>query len=428
MNKNVVIIGNGISGITAARFIRKFSDHAITVISDESDHFYSRTALMYIYMGHLTYQHTKPYEDRFWRKNRIALVRGYVENVDTENRRLLLSGGKTIPYDVLIIATGSQSRKFGWPGQELSGVHGFYNLSDLEAIEANTRGIERAVIVGGGLIGVEMAEMLYTRHIPVTFLVREEEYWTNILPLEEGRMISRHIREHGIELQVGTELKEILADGSGRARAVVTSRGEEIACQFVGLTTGVAPNIGFLHGSAIQTAQGVLVNRHFETNIPGVYAVGDCAEFRQPKPGHPAVEQLWYTGRMHGETVARTICGERTEYDRGVWFNSAKFFNIEYQTYGFVSNVPREGERSLYWEHANGRHAVRINYNQSDNCVVGVNLFGVRHRQDVWEGWLREGRTIDYVLKNLRAANFDPEFYTRFEKEIAKQYRTAVHA
>ena len=424
MKKNVVIIGNGISGITAARFIRKFSDCSITVISDESDHFYSRTALMYIYMGHLTYENTKPYEDWFWAKNRIDLVRGYVRSVDTEGRQLILAGGNRVHYDVLILATGSSSRKFGWPGQDLKGVQGLYNLQDLELMETNTRGIQRAVITGGGLIGIEMAEMLLSRGIDVTLLVRESEYWTNVLPLDEAAMISRHIREHHVDLQLQTELKEILSDETGQACAVVTSKGQTIPCQFVGLTTGVMPNVDFLRDSPLEIDRGILVNHYFETNIPDVYAVGDCAQFRDPRPGHPPVEQLWYTGRMHGETVARTVCGQRTEYDRGIWFNSAKFFNIEYQTYGYVSPTEQDGEVSLYWEHPRGKHAVRINYTEADRTVIGVNLFGIRHRQDVWETWLRAGKDIEYVLEHLGAANFDPEFYTEMEEQVLDQYNT----
>ena len=422
MKKNVVIIGNGISGITAARFIRKCSDYNITVISEESDHFYSRTALMYIYMGHLTYENTKPYEDWFWSKNRIELIRGYVTSVDTETKQLMLAGDNRVNYDVLILATGSTSRKFGWPGQDLKGVQGLYSLQDLELMEANTQNVKRAVITGGGLIGIEMAEMLLSRNIDVTFLVREREYWTNILPLEEAAMISRHIREHHVDLRLETELKEILPDAEGRARGVVTNTGETISCQFVGLTTGVAPNVGFLKNSNLEIDRGILVNEHFQTSIPGVYAIGDCAQFRAPKPGHPPIEQLWYTGRMHGETVARVVCGQPEAYDRGIWFNSAKFFNIEYQTYGFVPNKAGEGIRSLYWEHADGHHAFRINYSVSDGTVTGMNVFGIRHRHDVWESWLLAGKTIEYVLEHLGAANFDPEFYTELEANIVREY------
>lgn len=422
MKNNVVIIGNGISGITAARFIRKFSDRPITVVSDESDHFYSRTALMYIYMGHLTYRQTKPYEDWFWEKNRIDLVRGYVRHVDTESRRLTLAGGNTMEYTDLIIATGSKSRKFGWPGQDLRGVQGLYNLQDLELLQTTSKGVERAVIVGGGLIGIELAEMLHSRNIHVILLVREQEYWANILPLDEGRMIGKHIREHHIDLRLSTELKEILPDENGRVRAVVTGDGETIPCTLVGLTTGVMPNVEFLEGSGIEIGHGVMVDDYFRTDAPGVYAIGDCAQFRTSKPGRPPIEQLWYTGRMHGETVARTICGEATPYERGVWFNSAKFFHIEYQTYGFVAPILPEGEQTLYWEHPSGKRAMRINYAADGGVVIGVNLFGIRHRQDVWERWLLDGRTVEYVLEHLGAANFDPEFYTQLEADVVKQY------
>ena len=167
--EHIVIVGNGVAGITAARHIRKLSDHRITVISVESDHFYSRTALMYIYMGHMTYANTKPYEDWFWEKNRIDLVRGYVETVDTDARKLLLAGGEEMGYDRLIIATGSKPNRFGWPGQELDGVQGLYSLQDLEMMDRNTRGIARGVIVGGGLIGIEVAEMLRAAELEASY-------------------------------------------------------------------------------------------------------------------------------------------------------------------------------------------------------------------------------------------------------------------
>lgn len=416
--KHVVIIGNGVAGVTAARHIRKLAGYRITIISAESDHFYSRTALMYIYMGHMTYENTKPYEDWFWEKNRIELVRGYVEEIDTDAGMLRMAAGPAISYDVLLIATGSKPNMFGWPGQELEGVQGLYGLADLESMERNTRDITRGVVVGGGLIGVEVAEMLHARNIPVTFLVREPTYMSYLFPAQEGEMIGRHLREHGIDLRLGTELREILADANGRARAVITSAGEEIPCQFVTLATGVSPNIDVVRHSKIETNRGVLVNDYFETNIPGVYAAGDCAEFRDTGSGRPRVEQLWYTGRKHGEIVARNICGDSRPYEPGIWFNSAKFFDIEYQTYGVIAPAPDPGVHTLYWERPAERRCVRIDYAQDDRRVLGFNLLGIRYRHAVCEGWIRERRTIEDVLENLGAANFDPEFFPQFEREI----------
>ena len=408
---HIIILGNGIAGITAARFIRKWSDHSVTVISGETDYFFSRTALMYVYMGHLRFQDTQPYEAHFWKKNRIELVQAWVDAIDVNARKLQLRDGRSLTYDKLIIATGSLTNKFGWPGQELGRVQGLYHRQDLESMEAATPHVKNVVVVGGGLIGIEMAEMFHSRHIPVTMLVREKSYWNGVLPAEESEMINRHIRDHGIDLRLSTELREIADDGTGNAGAVVTNTGEQIACQFVGLTAGVRPNVDMLRDSGIEIGRGVLVNDHLQTNQPDVYAIGDCAELRTPKPGRRAIEAVWYVGRMMGETAALNICRTPVEYDPGIWFNSAKFFDIEYQVYGDVpTEYEHAGKTSWYRESGCGRKSVRIVYDQATERVLGFNLMGTRFRQEVCHHWIGSGASLETVLRDLQQATFDPEF------------------
>lgn len=421
--KHIVIIGNGISGITAARNIRKRSNHTITVISAETEYFFSRTALMYIFMGHMKYENTKPYEDWFWKKNKIELVKDYVEKVEPESKQLVLRSKGNLNYDILIIASGSKSNKFGWPGQDLKGVQGLYSFQDLELMEQNSKGIKHAVIVGGGLIGIEMAEMLLTRKIGVTILVRENEFWSNVLPIQEANLISRHVRSHQVDLRLNTELKEIQSDGNGKVKSIVTNKGETIECQFVGLTVGVSPNIHFLKNSDIETKRGVLVNEYLETNVPNVYALGDCVERKYDLPGRRNIEQVWYTGRMMGEVVAQTICGEKTKYEPGPWFNSAKFFDIEYQTYGNVWNELKSNEMEFYWEHVSGVKCVHVVWDKITNQFLGINTFGIRMRHECFDIWLREKRSIDFVIEHLAEANFDPEFFSRHEDEIVSEYK-----
>ena len=419
----IVILGNGVSGITAARHIRKHSDHEITVVSDETDHFFSRTALMYIYMGHMRLQDTQPYEKWFWEKNRIQLLRARIVRIDFASKKLFTTQGDAIAYDKLVLSLGSKSNKFGWPGQDLEGVHGLYHVQDLEAMERHSPGLKKAVVVGGGLIGVEMAEMFHSRGISVSFLVRESNFWNNILPPEESAMVSRHLREHHIDLQLETELKEILPDGSGqKCGAILTGNGDRIDCGFVGLTVGVSPNIAFLQQSELETGKGILVNEYLETNLPDVYAIGDCAELRQPQPGRRSIEAVWYTGRMMGETVAQTITGHRRAYDPGIWFNSAKFFDIEYQVYGDIRAQLPDTQSTLYWEHPNGKKSIRLCYETNSGRITGFNLMGVRYRHEVCEKWLREGAHIEQVLAQLGLANFDPEFYPQHETHLVTTY------
>lgn len=420
--QRIVIIGNGISGTTAARHIRKRTNHKITVISSESEHFFSRTAIMYIYMGHMKYENTKPYEDGFWKKNRIDLLHDHVEKIETSTKTLQLRSGNKLSYDSLIIATGSTSNKFGWPGQDLKGVQGLYGYPDLLQMEESTKGIQQAVIVGGGLIGIEMAEMLLSREINVTFLIREPEFWSIALPMQEANLISRHIRSHHVNLKLLTELKEIQADDRGQVKAVVTNAAETIPCQFVGLTVGVSPNIDLLKDSGIETKRGVLVDEFLQTSVPDVYAIGDCVERRYDLPGRKSIEQVWYTGRMMGEVVAQSICGEKTKYEPGPWFNSAKFFDIEYQTYGNVGNEVKVNEAEFYWEHSSGTKCIHFVWDKRSHQFIGINVFGIRLRHECFDRWIREKQSIQFVLENLRDANFDPEFFTRYEEEIAEGF------
>ena len=425
---HIVIIGNGITGITTARHLRKHSDHEITVISSESKFFFSRTALMYIYMGHMKFEHTKPYEDWFWKKNRINLLHAHVDNIDFEKKQCWLNNKERISYDKLVIASGSKPNNIGISFQKIKGAQGLYSMQDLELMEQNTKGISRAVIVGGGLIGIEMAEMLHSRGIHVTFLVMEKSYWNNVLPWEESQMITRHIRHHGIEVKLETQLFNIQQNDRGRVRAVVTDQDEEIPCEFLGVTAGVSPNVDFIRNSDVDTSRGILVNEYLETSASDVYAAGDCAEFRNPVPGQMRIEQLWYTGKMQGEVLAQNLLGNRTAYNRGIWFNSAKFLNIEYQTYGQVPSVFPQSLDSLFWANEQEEKCIRIVYDKENMSVRGFNLLGIRYRHEVCERWISEQRKVHEVLTHLREANFDPEFFRRYEKEMTAQFEKEIHS
>ena len=425
--EHIVIIGNGVSGITAARHIRKLSNKRITIISAEADHFFSRTALMYVYMGHMRWQDIKPYEDWFWKKNQLNLKKGYLESIDVDTKTLHFKEGETLLYDKLILATGSITNTFNWEGLDLNGVQGMVTKQDLENLEKNApnnKVCPKAVIVGGGLIGVEIAEMLKTRDIHVTMLVREPAFWENALPLHNAKIISKHIQSHGVDIKHNTQLDKILGDDKGNVRAVLTTSGEEIPCRVVGIATGVKPNISFLKNSKIETDRGVLVNRKLETNIPNIYAIGDCAQQREPIDQRPPIEAVWYTGRMMGETVAQTICGNPFEYNPGHWFNSAKFFDIEYQTYGWVlPNERRKNyEEQFHWKCDSNLRAITISYHKETKAFLGINTFGIRMKHEVFNKWLSEKQSVDFVVENLKEANFDPEFFKKYEKEVRKVY------
>lgn len=418
----IAIIGNGIAGSTAALTIRKHSDHDVVMISNETEYPYSRTALMYIYMGHVKYEHTKLYEDDIWEKNKIQRIFASVLNIDIIKKEVHLTNSQTLQYDKLILATGSKSNKFGWPGQELKGVQGLYSIQDLKLMDERSKNVKNAVIVGGGLIGIEMAEMFHSRKIPVTYLVREDDFWNHVLPDEESDMINQEIRDHDIDLRLMTELKEIKGDEKGQVKAVITSKGDTITCEFVGLTVGVSPNIDLANKLNIDKNKGILVNEYLQTSDKNIYAIGDCAELQSPKPGRKAIEPMWYTAKLMGEVAGKNICGNPTEYDPGLWYNSAKFFDIEYQVYGEVPNKTMPHIETVFCRHVDRNHSIRINYHRIDKNVTGFSLLGIRYRHAVCEKWIKEKAHIEDVLQNLSLANFDPEFFTEYEEMLIKEY------
>ncbi|QIX63159.1 NAD(P)/FAD-dependent oxidoreductase [Hymenobacter sp. BT18] len=417
---HLVIIGNGIAGVSCAQTVRRLQPEArITLVSSESPHHFSRPALMYLYMGHMRWEDVKPHADWYWPENRLELVHYHATAIDVEKRLVHLAAGPPLAYDALLLATGATTRYADWPGQQLSGVQGLVSKADVELMAATTPGVQQAVVVGGGLIGVELAEMLHARRIPVTVLVRDAHYWGSVLPPEEAALVDAEFRRHGVLVQYRTELAELLGDEGGRVQAVRTSTGQELPAQWVGIATGVQPNLSLAQSAGLDTDRGVLVDELLQTSVPGIYAAGDCAQRRQPPPGEAAIEPLWYTGRMQGETVAHTICGQLTPYRRGPWFNSAKFFDLEYQTYGVVPPRPVEGQASFWWQPARGHCGLRLHYRLDDNLtLLGLNALGLRLRHAVCDGWLRQGVSVRHALEHLGEANFDPEFFPQHEEAV----------
>ena len=416
----IIIIGNGISGVTAARQIRKRQPKTpILLISGETDYHFSRTALMYVFMGHMNFKDIQPYEDHFWSDNKIDLLRAWVTKIDSPNNQIILQNDDKIEYSHLILAVGSTPNKFGWPGQDLIGAQGLYTKQDLDQMEERAKIAKHAVIVGGGLIGIEMAEMLVSRGIGVTFLVREHKFWGAVIPQEEAEMVERHIYEHHIDLRMGDELDTIHQGPDGGVAKITTKSGEEIPCEIVGLTAGVRPNIGWLKGTeGLDMERGIMIDHHFRTSLPNVWSIGDCAQFRDPLPGRRPLEQVWYTGKMQATYLAENLCGTEKPYAPGIWWNSAKFLDIEYQTYGIVMPTPQEGEETFYWENQELKCSVRINFRSDTRAVTGVNVFGIRHRHQVWEQWITDEKPVEEVISELAAANFDPEFFKKHEAAV----------
>lgn len=410
-----IIVGNGVAGIEAAFALReRLPDPAktqITIIGEESDYFFSRTALMYAYTEKMQRRDLEPYERKLYRQKHLTLRRARVVDLDADAQSITLDDGESLHYDRLLLAVGAKPRSADFAGldQVRDGLVHFVSMQDLDRCERLTLTTQRAVIVGGGLIGVELAECLRHHGVEVTFLVREPWFWPAALGAEEGKFIAEHLRAKGVDLRLGEKMEEILVDDAGRVRALRTDTGEEIACQMLGIAIGVEPNCAWL--GEVQTppkvGRGIRVDRAFRTSLPQVWAAGDCVEIDQDD-GATLVETIWYSAKRHGPLAAQSMLGDPVHYEAPIFFNSSKFFDIEFTTVGNLVDAS-PGSTTLFRKMPGRPISQRIVANAADE-VIGFNMLGSRFDHRYLIQWIQEKRGLDWVRENLSRAQFDVEF------------------
>jgi NADPH-dependent 2,4-dienoyl-CoA reductase/sulfur reductase-like enzyme len=353
----------------------------------------------------MTLRDLEPHERKVYDRQGITRIRDWAADLDAATHSVTLKSGRRIGYDRLLIATGSVPRRPEWKGlNEASlGVCHFVSLHDLACCEELTRSSHEAVLVGGGLIGVELAECLVYHGRTLTFLVREPWYWPAALGGEEGVMISEHIRRHGVNLFLNEEVAEVLSDTNRRVRGVKTTGGKEFSCQMLGIAIGVRPCVDWLRRVVTppELRLGIVVGGNFLTSLPDVFAAGDCAETPV------GCEQIWYSAKRQGELAGRAMLGDRVDYRPPVFYNSAKFFEIEYTTVGETNNAP-SGATSFYYRVPGKEASIRIV--EHGGAVIGFNMLGSRWDHTILERWIVERRSLDYVLNVLHQAQFDVEF------------------
>lgn len=416
---NYAIVGNGVAGITAALELRKREPRAeINVISGESDYFFSRTALMYSFMDRMTRRDLEPFERGVFDAQRIGRVRGWVTDLDAPARKLSLDAGPKLAWDRLLLCSGSCPRRPQWQGldQVRSGLVNFVSMQDLDACEAVAQRGQQAVVVGGGLIGIELVECLRWAGMEVTFLIREPWYWPVALSETESAMVIEHMRHHGINVVIGEAVTSVETDMQGAVTAVSTEQGTRYECCALGVSIGVQPAVDWLRKVATppRLVRGIVIDAGFRTSLDGVFAAGDCAELELSGRA-PLVEQIWYSAKRQGRLAARSMLGEPIQYIPPIFFNSSKFFEIEFTTVGrfakesLASPQPSpDAQRVFYFRYPAKDVSVRIA--EQGGAVQAFNMLGSRWDHNKFEQWIQERRSLDAVMDRLHQAQFDVEF------------------
>lgn len=342
--KHYLLIGNGAAGVSAAEVIRKRDAAAtITILSDEPYPMYSRPGIAYVLNGQVPPEQIIARRPSFYQQHRLDLRFVRAVGLDTTRQYVDLADGTRLPYDVLLLATGASATPPPFTNSQLDGIITFDKLDDARQLLTRCRRARAAVIVGGGITAMELAEGIAHQGVKTHFLQRGGRLWPRLLNQNESDIIERQIKHEGIHLHYHQEIETAL-DKRGKLVGVKLKSGQQIACDIVGVAIGVKPNLGLLKGAPVQIQQGVLVGPTMQSNIPTLFAAGDTAQVYDRWTQAHCLDVLWPSaiaeGRAAGHNMVDVAHGRppSRQYEKGSPFNAALLFGVHMTAIGRISD------------------------------------------------------------------------------------------
>lgn len=342
-NETFVIVGAGLAGGRAAESLRTrgFSGR-IVMVGDEPDGPYERPMLSKeVLGGHRTLEETLLRPVGGWQDDDIELVTATrVERLLPAERGVLLSDGRRLRADKLLLATGVRPRLLRVPGADLGGVHYLRTMADSAAVRAQLRPGEPIVVIGAGFIGAEVAACAQEARCTVTVLELAPVPMARVLGDQLGAAYARYHRDRGVDLRTGIGVERI--EGDRRVRAVVASDGSRIEASCVVVGVGVEPVDELARDAGIDTDDGVLTDTYCQTSIPEVFAAGDVARTPNPYFGGLARLEHFQNAQNQGLAAAGSMLGERIEFAEVPWLWSDQYdLNLQ------VAGDPTRGEQTV---------------------------------------------------------------------------------
>jgi NAD(P)H-nitrite reductase large subunit len=326
-----VLIGSGPGAISAAETIRHRDDRAeILVVGAEPRGYYSRPGLAYYLAREVPEERLFPFTPQDFARLNLQLVLDRAVHIDRVAHRVTLKSGRELPYDRLLLATGSRAIPAGVPGAELDGVVKLDDMDDARDLIRRSRTAKAAVVVGGGITALEIAEGLHARRVPVHYFMRKDRYWSNVLSESESRLVEQGLLARGVQIHHFTELARVIGR-HGRVVGVETGDGTQIPCDLVAVAVGVRPDIALAEAAGLDCARGVLVDEHLRSSDEVVFAAGDIAEVRDSVTERRTLEVLWSSAVNKGRIAGLNMATEATHaYDKGTPLNVTRLagFNI----------------------------------------------------------------------------------------------------
>ncbi|MFC7201542.1 NAD(P)/FAD-dependent oxidoreductase [Halospeciosus flavus] len=405
MSQSYVIIGDGIAGSSAAETIREEDPEAdVTIITDEGEPLYNRILIKEFAKGKLPEAPIGIHDEEWYEERDISLrLNTLVTDVDVDAHELRTHEGDTIEYDKLLVATGGTPVQLPVENSDADGVHHFWTFEDARRIREHAESADSGVVVGAGLLGIDLAAICAAQGVDAKYLMRGDRWWRYALSSEGAEIVHDALREKGVDpiFEAGAESFE--TDDEGNVVATHAGDGNVYDSEFVGIAIGLDFNTEYLQDTPIETETGIVVDEHMRTNVEDVYAAGDITEFYDVVLDEHAQNGSWGSAKEQGSIVGQNmVAGDDEEPETFRWVSSYSIthFDFPFLSFGFPDKGDAECERTY-----GDQEWRRLTF--KDGKLIGGVLVGNLAPQSKYKKLIREEVEVADQQDVLLQENFD---------------------
>ena len=402
MTESYVVVGDGVAGSSAAETLREKAPEAeITVITDEGEALYNRILIKEFAKGKLPEAPISIHDADWYAERDIELsLNTHVTGVDTDEKVVRVYEGDDVPYDKLLVATGGTPRQLPVDNSDADGVHHFWTFQDARAIGKDAEAADTGVVVGAGLLGLDLAAISGARGLDAHYLMRGDRWWRYALSPDGAEIVHDALRERGVTPVFESGVDHFETE-NGHVTAAVDPDGDRYEADFVGVAVGLDMNTACLRGSGVERDGGVLVDEYMRTSVEDVYAAGDLTRFHDTIVGERAQNGSWGSAKEQGRIAAVNMAADgRAEAFRWVSSYSITHFDFPFLSFGHPTEGDEHFERK-YSDTEWRRIALK------DGRIVGGVLVGDLAPQTTLKQLMREEREVADHREELLAESID---------------------
>ncbi len=390
MSTSHVIIGDGIAGASAAETIREADpDASVTVLTDEGEALYNRILIKEFAKGKLPEAPISIHEPEWYEERDIDLqLNTHVTDIEPVAHEIQTHEGDTYEYDKLLIATGGTPSQLPVENSDADGIHHFWTFQDARGIREHAEEADQGIIVGAGLLGIDLAAVCAAQGIDAKYLMRGDRWWRYALSGDGAEIIHDALRENGVEPVFDSGVDHFEVDDDGHVSGAVDPNGEQFDGEWAGVAIGLNFNTEFLEGSGIERDDGIIVDEYMQTSVDDIYAAGDLTKYYDTILNARAQNGAWGSAKEQGSVAGTNMVADAEERAfRWVSSYSITHFDFPFLSFGHPARGDDEAERK--YSDSEWRRLAFEN-----GQLIGGVLIGDLSQQTKFKKLIREERKV----------------------------------